>query len=230
MLNKNTIQILNSITNITNSAIISYPITTISNVGSDVLVNIDFSQIEDEFEEYGIYDLNSFLGALSILNEPKIDLTDGVITAKDADSSIQFIVSDPAALGDVTTNPENITSTCAAASTVEVEMNTELMGKIRKGAGVFKTLKDIFITKEGDRVSIKTGNKETFNSRSNSYSVDLDPTLNTGNDFEIAVPIDNFLSLPSMDFTLKVKYNEKANQHRLVMENKIFQAVLTVKV
>lgn len=230
MLNESSIQVLNSITNITNSAIISYPVTTISNISSDVLMNIDFSKLEEEFEEYGIYDLSSFLGALSVLEEPTITKDGIIITAKDENSSIQFVSSHPSSLGDYTTNPENITSTCAGHSVVEATIDIALMSKIRKGANVFKTLKDLFITKEGDIVTLKTGNKESFSSSSNSYSLKLETTLNTGPDFEIAVPIANFLALPSADFTLKIKHNEVHNQRRLVLENPVFQAVLTLKV
>lgn len=230
MLNSDSLNILNSITNITNSAIISYPITTISNISSDVLMNIDFSKVSEPFEEYGIYDLSSFLGALGVLDKPVITLNDKIITAKDNNSSIQFIISSPSSLEDYTTNPENITSTCAADSIVEIPISLELMNKIRKGANVFKTLKDLFIIKEGDSISMKTGNKESFNSRNNAYSINLEPSLNSGRDFEIVVPIENFLSLPQADFTMKIKYNPKVDMHRVVMENPIFQAVLTIRV
>lgn len=230
MLNKESLSILNNITNITNSVMIKYPITTIANGSSDLFMNIDFSKVSEKFEDYGIYELSSFLNALGALESPTVIMKDKVIVASDNNSNIQFLTSSAESLQKYTTNPENITSTCSALSVVEVPVNVDLMNKIRKGANVFKTLKDLFIVKEGDKLYLKTGNKETFNSRNNSYSINLEPSLNTGDDFEIVIPIESFLSLPSIDFTLKVKYNPKTNMRRITMENEIFQVVLTVKV
>jgi len=226
MLNENSIQILQSIVNITNSAILSYPVTTIQNQNKNVLANIDFSQLDESFEEFGIFDLSSFLGALMILEEPNISLINKVITAQDADSTIKFVTSSPSSLEDFTTDPEKITSTCAVGSILEVDINVDLFNRIRKGASVFKTLKDLFIVKEGDNISLKTGNKESFARQDNSYKINLTPTLDAGVDFNIAIPIDNFLSLPSMDFKLAIKHGPDGS-FRVVMENKIFQFVLS---
>jgi len=227
MLNENSIQILQSIVNITNSAILSYPVTTIQNQNRNVIANIDFSKIDDEFEEYGIFDLSSFLGALSVLEAPVITLQNKVIEAKDSDSQIKFVTSSPSSLEDFTTNPAKITTTCSAKSVVEVQIDTDLINRIRKGASVFKTLKDLFIIKEGDKIILKTGNKESFARQDNSYTINLEPSLCHGDDFNIAIPIDNFLSLPAMDFNLAIKQGPDGS-FRVVMENQIFQFVLSV--
>jgi len=226
MLNENSIQILQSIVNITNSVILSYPVTTIQNQDRNVLGNIDLSVVDDQFEEYGIFNLSSFLTALSVLESPTISIDNKVIVAQDADSIIRFVTSSPSSLADFTTNPEKITSTIQSQSVLEIDIDTELINRIRKGAGVFKTLKDLFIIKEGDKITLKTGNKESFARQDNSYTITLSPTMNVGNDFSIAIPIDNFLSLPSMDFKLSVK--EKNGNYRVTMTNDIFQFVLAV--
>jgi len=226
MLNENSIQVIQSITNITNSAILDYPVTTIQNQNKNVIANIDFSKLEPTpWESFGIFDLSSFLGALTILEDPTIVLDNKIIVAQDNDSTIKFVTSSPTSLGDFTTDPEKVISTCAAESVVEVDIDVELFNRIRKGASVFKTLKDLFILKEGDKVSLKTGNKESFARQDNSYKINLSPTLDSGEDFDIAIPIDNFLSLPSMDFKLKIK--GKNGKYRVVMENQIFQFVLS---
>lgn len=230
MLNNNSVKILQSITGITNSVIISYPITTISNANSDIQGNIDFSKLDGQFDEYGIFDLSSFLNAIDILDNPKVSMSDGIITATDSDSSISFVSSAPSSLDDFTCDPLNITTTVAAPSVVEVKVNTSLISRIRKGVAAFKTLKDLFIVKDDTGVYLRTGNKESFTRRDNSYKIKLDTELNTGKNFEIAIPVDSFLALPSIDFDLKVKYNEAADAYRIVVENAIFQFVLSVRV
>jgi len=230
MLQPNSIKILQSITNITNSAIISYPITTITNDTSDVLANIDFSKLEEPFDEYGIMDLGSFLGAVMILDEPTLSLEDSVIVAKDKDSEISFVTSYPSSLEEFTTNPLNITTTMDAPSQVDIPVDVALFNKIRKGASVFKTLKDLFIVKNADGIYLKTGNKESFASRDNSYKLKLEASKNEGDDFEVVIPVDNFLALPPMEYMMKIKYNEKQRTHRVTLENEIFSFVLSIRV
>jgi hypothetical protein len=230
MLNENSIQVLNSITNITNSAIISYPVTTITNSTRDILGNIDFSKLEDEgWKEFGIMDLSSFLNAIGILETPTIEQNDIFIKAYDPNSTIEFVTSYPSTLEDFTTNPEVIESTSRADSILEVGIDSTLFTKIKKGSSVFKNLRDLFIVKEGDKVYFKTGNKETFTSASNSYTHYLDPLVDKGKDFSLVIPIENFLNLPLMDFTMKIKYNQEKDAYRLLFENDIFKFILTLK-
>ena len=130
MLNKNTIQVLQSVVPITNSVIISYPVTTIQNETKDVMGNINIEVLgEKQFDEFGIFDLSSFLGAVGILEEPNIEVNNGIITAKESDSSIKFVTSSPSSVSDFTTNPKYITSSCAAHSVVEVSISTEMISK-----------------------------------------------------------------------------------------------------
>ena len=229
MLNKDTLQILQSIIGITNSAIISYPQTVIQNYNKDVIGIIDFSQHEENsWEEFGIFDLSNFLSALSVLDNPKIELNENSIVAKDNDSEIQFVTSYPSALQDFTTSPSKVTTTMQADSVVEVEVNIDTINRIRKGANVFKTLKDLFLVKEGEEFFIRTGNKKKFNSKENSYSIKLEPELIRGDDFEIAIPIDNFLALPLINFNLSIK--EKNGQYRVALTNNIFKFILSTVV
>jgi len=230
MLNKNTLEILKSITQITNSGIITYPVTTITNAKRDIFANIDFQKNEDSsWEEFGIFDLTSFLNAIDILEDPTIEQDGIYIKAHDKNSSIEFVTSLPDILEDFTIDPRVIETTVAAPSVVEVPIDTNLFTKIKKGSSVFKNLKDLFIIKEGDSIYMKTGNKESYTHSQNSYKISLEPTLITGKDFELVIPIENFLSLPLMDFDMKVKYNKEKDEYRLTFENEIFKFILALK-
>jgi len=231
VLNKDSIALLQSVTNITNSVLISYPITTITNESKDVLGNIDFSKVDPVgWEEFGIFDLNSFLGAVGILEEPTLTLSNTSLVAADINSSISFVVSDVSTMEDFTTDPENITTTCEADSVVEVKIDNNLIAKIRKGVSVFKNLEDLFIVKEGSDIFLRTGNKESFARTNNSYQIKLEADVVSGPDFEITLLVNNFLSLPAMDYTMKVKYNSEYDLHRVTMENAIYQFVLSLVV
>jgi hypothetical protein len=230
MLNKNSIEVLKSINSITNSAIISYPVTTITNAKRDIYGNIDFSKIdENSWKEFGIMDLPSFLNSIGILDNPTIEQKDIFIKAYDENSTIEFVSSYPSTLEDFTADPNIIDSTSNAPSVVEVSIESNLFTKIKKGSSVFKNLRDLFIVKENDKIYFKTGNKETFTSATNSYTHYLEPSLCKGKDFELIIPIENFLNLPLMDFTMKIKYNEEKDAYRLLFENDIFKFLFTLK-
>ena len=229
MLNKNTRDILQAVNNMTNSMIISYPVTTFTNDKKTILGNINFEDIDEGWNEFGIMDLNSFLNSLNILEDPTITQKDVFIKADDSNSSIEFVTSYPSILEDFTTNPDIISRTVAADSILEVEIDSDLFSKIKKGSSVFKSLLDLFIIKEGDKIYLKTGNKESYTRTQNSYTFYLDPSIDKGEDFEIVIPIENFLSLPAMKFIMMVKMNQQTGEKRLVFVNDIFEILLTAK-
>ena len=225
MLTKASVQVLQSITAITNSVLIEYPITTIRNESGGVIGTINFSVLDEEFEEFGIFDLSSFLGALDVLDEPVVTLNAGIITAKDTNSSISFVTSSAASLEEFTDDPRKVTSSVDSDSVVDVDIDTDLMSKIRKGTSIFKSLKDIRLVNKDGVFSLSTANITSFSHQENSYSITLEETSkNTNLDFDIAIPINNFLSLPNMNFTMSIK--EKQGKFRVVLYNEIFSFVL----
>ena len=94
-----------------------------------------------------------------------------------------------------------------------------------------KTLKDIFIIKEGDNLSFRTGNKNTYDISQHSYEVKFQPKISKGKDFKIAIPIDNFLKPPMMEFNLAIKHKEVngSDDYRICFGNEIFRFVLAQK-
>jgi len=226
MFNKNSIEIIRGIGEINNKTILEYPRTTISNVTKDINGIVDFSILGDSFDTIGIWDLSSFLNALSVLEDPVITLDNNIITAKDEYSSISYVTSSTNILGDAVCDPAIVTSTLGIPSIVDVNMTTDVVNRIKKGVNVFKNLKDLRWTKSGDIFTVSTTNKESFNASSNSFQLKLDTDKLEGPDFEITIPAENFLQLPSIDFDFKV--HEKSGQHRISMSNAIYKFVLSL--
>jgi len=227
MLNKESLQIIQGMQEINNSAIISYPVSTISNKTKDILGKVYFDKLTDEFPEFGVWDLGSLLSSINILEEPTISLDGNILTAKDSYSKINYVTSSPSILGDSVCDAKIIDSTLAIESVVDVSMSTDIVSRIKKGAKAFSNLKDAQFSKVGDTFMVKTLNKESFNASSNSFELKLDSTKCVGNDFDIVIPISNFLSLPDIDFEFKV--HEKNGQYRITMTNSIFAFVLSLK-
>ena len=248
MFSPNTLKILDSITNINNSIVLEYPITSFKNQNGDIMCNIDFTHLEsEEWTKFGIFDLSSFLNAISILDKPEIHNENGIITATDSNSEIRYLSSDPETLSFTVGNARVVDSTMNADSVAELKIDTKIFQKIRKGATVFKNLKDLIITNEeigkGGKGELKfiTGN---YNSGEfgigayNSYTINFEQGSNENSlngarvnrDFTIAIPIENFLALPPMEYTMAVKYNSERDSYRVTFFNEIFKFVLAIKI
>jgi hypothetical protein len=227
MLNKEVIELIKAASVINNKLIVSYPNTTVKNISGDVQGIIDFSTVSDEFPEMGFWDVGSFLNSISILEDPKITIGGNILTAKDEYSSINYVLSSPEICADATTDPRIITSTLSIDSIVEVDINSSTMQRMKKGSNVFRNLKDFFFVKKGDEFFVRTGNKSSFNSSDNAFTLKLEPNKINGEDFEIAIPIENFLGVPDMDFKMSV--HEKNGQFRISLSNPIIKLVLSLK-
>ena len=219
---------MQSVTSITNSIYVTYPVTPFCNINRDIFGLIDFGKIENKFESFGIFDLQNFLNALSALDNPSIELKDNKIIANDETSSISYVTSHSYTLENFIVEKEDIDTTINAKSILEFEINTDVLGKIKKGVNVFKNLKDLFIVKNNEGVFLKTGNKQSFSVSENSYKMKINPSLDIADNFEISIPVENFLALPKIDFTLKIK--QKGEEYRIILENEIFKFLLTTNI
>jgi len=226
MLTKNTQNILKSILPINNSFIVSYPHLVIIDEFKSIIGKIDISKLEDDFDEFGIYDGTNFLNALDLLEDPEISLKDNLVIAKDKDSIVKFITSDPSSLEDSTISEEVITTTLAIDSVLEYDINADTLNRIKKAAGVFKTMDTLFINNPDCTMQI--GAYESFDRSQNTYSIKVEPEVDKNKEFELPLPLENILKLPAVDYRVKIKYNEERDAYRVVFENEIYTFIISI--
>ncbi len=195
-------------------------------VGQANLGEVDSDLPEDGF---GIYDTSNFLASLDLLDDPEIVLENGTIIASDESSKLRFITSDPSQL-DIDVNPKVITTTLKVDSAMEFDIGSELLNKIKKASSVFKTFDTLFIIKEGRNVSLKIGSKDSFSKTNNSFSINIIPSLDNGNDndFELALPLESILKIPVMDYTFRIKHNIEKDVYRIVVDNDLLIFILSL--
>lgn len=227
MLTNETREVLKSLIPINNTMIVSSEMTGTDEFKS-ILFKADLGQLE-EIEEFGIYDVTSFLSALDLLEEPEIVLDGNLITAKDSNSSLQFVTSDVSSLEDVHIKPSNINTTLDIESILEFTFNSDALNKIKKSANVFKTFDTVYVVKEGSTVQMKLGAMESYNKSNNSFTLNVDATLETSKDFHIAVPLETLMKVPAMDYNFMVKYNEERDTYRVVLENQLLTFLMSLK-
>ncbi len=226
MLTKNTQNILKSILPISNSFIVSYPHLVIIDEFKSIIGKIDISKLEDDFDEFGIYDGTNFLNALDLLEDPEISLKDNLVIAKDKDSIVKFITSDPSSLEDSTISEEVITTTLAIDSVLEYDINADTLNRIKKAAGVFKTMDTLFIN--NPNCTMQIGAYESFDRSQNTYSIKVKPEVDKNKEFELPLPLENILKLPAVDYRVKIKYNEERDAYRVVFENEIYTFIISI--
>ena len=162
-LNQNTLEVLKNFAGINTNILIKQgkelsTISTMRNIFAK-------AEITDEFtKEFGIYDLNEFLGTLSALDTPDVSLTDKKMVIKEKDgSSTGYWFSDPSV----------IVSPTKAVNMPEADVTFTLSQvkyqKLLKMAAILKAPDLALIGTKGGNVVLKICDKK--NDTSNTYEV-----------------------------------------------------------
>jgi ribosomal protein L28 len=156
-------------------------ISTISaqkNVMSDTKVTETFPI------DFGIYDLNEFLGAMSLFDDPELDFSEKFVTIKEGSNSIKYFAADPSVL----TVPTRKISFPDAE--IEFTLTATMLNMIHRTASVLRAT-DLQIIGDGSKIMIQVGDKK--NATGNSYSAHAGSTDKT---FQANLKVENLKMLP----------------------------------
>lgn len=140
---------------------------------------------------FGIYDLNEFLGIISLFDSPDLDFSDKYVTISEGKTSIKYFAADPSVLTFPTkalTFPE---------PEITFNMTSNILQSIRKVAAVLKT-SDVSIVGDGSEIKFQVGDKK--NATANSYSSVIGQT---DKEFVVNLKVDNLKLLPG-DYSVAV--------------------------
>ena len=128
-LSENTLSIMKNFSGINQNMLIKQgntirTITEARNVLATAVVDADFPQ------DFGIYDLNEFIGSLSLVDSPNLDFSEGFVTIGDSTgrSKIKYFFSPEETL---TTPSKDINM---PAGEVKFVLDNETLNKIRRAA------------------------------------------------------------------------------------------------
>jgi len=136
-------------------------IRTIS-VGSNIFVK---AEIEESFPtDFGIYDLNEFIGVLSLFESPELEFNDTFVRISENGNSVKYLSA----------NPDHLTKIPQINSLpdpdIEFELSNNLLNSIRKSASALKVT-DFMVIGEDGKLVITVGDKK--NPSSNSFSTEI---------------------------------------------------------
>jgi len=190
-LSKKTLEILKNFASI-NSNILVNPgnvITTISPV-KNVLAE---ASVDETFDtQFGVWDLNKFLGTVSLFNDPEFEFHEKFVTISGSNgSSVKYFYCEPKLL---TTPTKKIQM---PSSVVNFKLTQKNFIELQKAASVLQ-LPDIAVRSNDGRMELVALDKN--DSSSNSYSVDLGETEA---DFEFYFKVEN-LKLIGGDYSVEI--------------------------
>lgn len=182
-LSKDTVALLKNYAGINSNLLIKRgnKISTISgakNVMSD-------STVEESFPaDFGIYDLNEFLGAMSLFDDPDLDFTEKYVTIKEGSNSIRYFAAEPTVLT-VPTKPIVFPD----GTSIDVTLTSTMLQMIQKTASVLRS-SDLSIVGDGTTITAVVGDKK--NVSGNSYNTNLGATDKT---FKVNLKVENLKML-----------------------------------
>jgi hypothetical protein len=187
-LNDDTLQILKNFSGINQNIMIrSGNILRSISEARNVLARAD---ITNEFpKDFGVYDLNEFIGVLSLVDKPKLNFNDEHVIISDSvgRSKIKYFYSAEDVL---TTSEKDITM---PECDIKFTLDSATLDKIKRAAS----------TLGHDEVSIKPGNGsitlsvvDNQNSTSNAFDIDVAGEYQDGVDFNFILGISNLKIIP----------------------------------
>jgi len=153
-------------------------ISTQKNVMSDTVVTETFPA------DFGIYDLNEFLGAMSLFEDPELDFSDKYVTIKEGGASIKYFAAE---VGNLVVPQKAIVFPEAE---IEFTLTSTMLNMIQKTSSVLRAT-DLQIVGDGSKMVIQVGDKK--NANGNTYNAQVG---STDKEFKVNLKVENLKMLP----------------------------------
>ena len=139
--------------------------------------------------DFGIYDLNEFLGVLTLVNDAELKFdNDSYLTVNGGRTKIRYFYSDPSIL---TTPPETFNP---PECDVSFEISKNVLTKVLKASAVMQ-LPDVILSKiSTDITRVQIIATDLKNVTSNNFTEQLDDTVS--DPFELRFKADNLKMIP----------------------------------
>jgi len=140
--------------------------------------------VSETFPDFGIYDLNEFLGAMSLFEDPELDFSEKYVTIKQGSMSIKYFAADASVL----TAPQK--SITFPEAEIQFSMTAAMLNMIHRTASVLRAA-DVSIVGDGSTITAVVGDKK--NATGNSYSEAIGETDKV---FKVNLKVENLKMLP----------------------------------
>jgi hypothetical protein len=140
--------------------------------------------VSETFPDFGIYDLNEFLGAMSLFEDPELTFNDKWVTIEQGGNSIKYFAADASVL----TAPQKAITFPDAE--IEFPMSANMLSMIQRTASVLRA-SDVSIVGDGSTIAVVVGDKK--NATGNSYNSAVGAT---DKKFKVNLKVENLKMIP----------------------------------
>jgi hypothetical protein len=140
--------------------------------------------VTETFPDFGIYDLNEFLGAMSLFEDPELDFQDKYVSISQGSMKIKFFAADASVL----VAPQKAITFPDAE--INFSITSAMLNMINKTASVLRA-SDVSIVGDGTKITAVVGDKK--NATGNSFS---EPVGDTDKTFKVNLKVENLKMLP----------------------------------
>jgi hypothetical protein len=138
----------------------------------------------ETFPDFAIYDLNEFLGAMSLFEDPELDFQDKYVSISQGNMKIKFFAADASVL----VAPQKAITFPDAE--INFNLSASMLNMIHKTASVLRAA-DVSIVGDGTKVTAIVGDKK--NASGNSFS---EPVGESDKTFRVNLKVENLKMLP----------------------------------
>lgn len=149
-------------------------------------------------QDFAIFDLHKFLGALDLFQNPELDCGEKSIEMVRGDESLTYVYADPSTI--VYPKKSKID---LPAPKIDFTLTDVQMSSVVKTASALQ-LPDLSIVGDGNAISLKIHDKK--NSSSNAYKVKLD--VKTAEQFDLRFKIGNLKFIPGA-YKVQISFRNK---------------------
>lgn len=151
----------------------------LSTVSVNKTIASSVSIVESFPIDFGIYDLNAFLGALMLFDDPELSFTDKFVTIEENGNKIKYYAAEQSVL----TFPSKDIQFPEA--NINFSLTSSTLSAIQKTAGILKAT-DVTIEGNGSEIIVIVGDKK--NPTGNTYETNVGTTEST---FKANIKIEN---------------------------------------
>lgn len=163
-------------------------LTTVA-AGNNILAQ---ANVAEEFPiDFGIYDLNEFLGALSLFESPELQFSEKSVTIKEGRNAIRYFAAEQSVLTRVPTLKQ------FPAADIEFDLPGAMLSQIQRVASILK-VNDFSVEGDGTNIIVNVGDKK--NPTGNTYKSEVGVTDKV---FKVNFKVEN-LKMLAGDYTVAI--------------------------
>ena len=219
ILKEKTRKLLQSLTNISNSVIVTYPEMCVKD-GKAIQAYFNLEKLgEDKIDqEFAIYGITDFLTASSLVNNPTIELKEKQLVISNGKEKITYNTSNIALLEEQCRGDfELITRIKSNDCIAEFELTSDSIKTLKHASNALKDLPNLEIENSGENeVILKIAG---FEKSSNSYSTSTEAKIIK--DFKIILLLSLLKKIPNGNFEVKIFQSKKGSKVALFVSKDI---------